>query len=60
MIHARFGHQAHDLIEPLAELDDCFDVFDYSQNPTEEQLERRTFTAASELIAFADQAFVGK
>jgi hypothetical protein len=50
MIHARFGHQAHDLIEPLAVLDDCFDI----GHQTEEELERETLVAANELVAFAD------
>jgi hypothetical protein len=50
MIHARFGHQAHDLIEPLAMLDDGFDI----GYQTEEELERETLVAASELVAFAD------
>lgn len=51
IIHSRFGHGAHDLIEPLAVLDDDYDVLDYSQNSTEAQLERRVFEAASRIIA---------
>lgn len=43
IIHSRFGHCAHDLIEPLAVLDDEYDVLDYSRTPTEAQLEHRVF-----------------
>ena len=54
IVHSRFGHDAHDLIEPLAVLDDDYDVLDYSQNPSEEQLERRVLDAATRILASAD------
>ncbi len=38
IVHGRFGHGAHDLIEPLAELDDEYDTLEYSQNPAEKQI----------------------
>lgn len=55
MIHSRFGHDAHELIEPVAVLDDEFDVLDYFHNPTEQQLDARTLDAARRLVTFADQ-----
>lgn len=54
LIHSHYGHGAHPLIESLAELDDAYDTLDYSANPTEQQLDRRTLDAAHELVAHAD------
>lgn len=51
IIHSRFGHCAHDLIEPL---DDEYDVLDFSWTPTEAQLEHRVFEAASRIVQTVD------
>lgn len=57
IIHLNCGHDAHPLIEPLAELDDCYDTLEYSRNPTEQHLERRALEAARNLVAAADELF---
>lgn len=49
IVHQHYGHGAHDLIEPLAELDDCYDTIEYS-NDTEQDLEQQTLEAARNLI----------
>lgn len=51
IVHARFGHDAHDLIEPFAVLDDEYDTLEYFQNPTEEQIEGRVLDAARRIVA---------
>jgi hypothetical protein len=52
IIHQHYGHEAHDLIEPLAVLDDCYDSIDYIEE-TEHDLERQTLDTALALIAAA-------
>jgi hypothetical protein len=56
-IHSRFGHCAHDLIEPLAVLDDEYDVLNYSRTPTEAQLEHPVFEAASRIVRTVDDQY---
>lgn len=55
IIHQHYGHDAHDLIEPLAELDDCYDALDYVEE-TEQDLERQTLDAALTLIVAVEAA----
>lgn len=58
IIHQQYGHGAHHLIEPLSELDDCYDTIGYT-NATEQDLERQTLAAANNLIAASDLACSG-
>jgi hypothetical protein len=60
IIHSRFGHDAHDLIEPLAVLDDEYDLLDFSQTPTQDQLERRVFEAANRILDRVDDQCRGE
>ena len=55
IVHQHYGHQAHELIEPLAVLDDDYDILDYSPTPSEAQLEQRTLDAARALISYSNR-----
>jgi hypothetical protein len=49
-MHRVFGHDAHELIEPLVDLDDVYDTLEYASDD-EADVEQRVVAAARRLLA---------